>query len=142
MSAATVVVLGATSQAPYGGVVWQTMQYLEGLRRLGFDVYYVEDHGYWPYDPYADEHTDNCAGALRFLGELMERFGFQDRWAYRDGASGGQLFGMPAHRFDALLAGADILVNLTGTTELHDRHLGIPVRLHLETDPVLAQIEL
>lgn len=135
------VVLGATSQAPYGGVVWQTMQYLEGLRRLGFDLFYVEDHEFWPYDPYADQHSDNCAATVRFIAELMERFGFGRRWAYRDVASG-QVFGTTAGRLDQLLAGADILFNLTGTTELRERHLAVPVRLHLETDPVLAQIEL
>jgi hypothetical protein len=142
MSAATVVVLGATSQAPYGGVVWQTMQYLEGLRRLDFDTYYVEDHGFWPYDPYADGHTGNCSGTVRFIAELMERVGFAGRWAYRDVASGGQVFGMSAAQLEQLLAGADILFNLTGSTELRERHLVVPVRLHLETDPVLAQIEL
>jgi hypothetical protein len=142
MRDATMVVLGATTQAPYGGVVWQTAQYLEGLRRLGFDVYYVEDHEFWPYDPYEDRHTDSCGPTVRFLAQLMERFGFRDRWAYRDVASGGEVFGISARRFEALLRGADVLLNLTGTTELRERHMGIPVRLHLETDPVLAQIEL
>lgn len=142
MSPTTVVVLGATTQAPYGGVVWQTMQHLEGLRRLGLQVYYIEDHGYWPYDPYADQHAESCASTVRFIGDLMERFGFGERWAYRDAASGGEVYGMPALRFEELLARADMLLNLTGTTELRECHMHVPVRLHLETDPVLAQIEL
>jgi hypothetical protein len=141
-AAAIIVVLGATSQAPYGGLMWQTMQHLEGLRRLGFDPYYVEDHGYWPYDPYADGHTHNCSGAVRFISELMMKFGFTDRWAYCDIASEGQVFGISKRRLDDLWATADALINLTGTTELHERHMRAPVRLHLETDPVLAQIEL
>lgn len=139
---AIVVVLGATSQAPYGGIMWQTVQHLEGLRRLGFDAYYVEDHGYWPYDPYADQHTHDCSGAVRFISELMQKFGFEDRWAYRDVASGGQVFGISAPRLNDLWATADMLINLTGTTELRERHLDVPIRLHLETDPVRAQIEL
>jgi hypothetical protein len=141
-SSATVVVLGLTSYTPYAGVSWQTAQYLEGLTRLGYDVYYVEDHGYWPYDPYLQEHTNDCSGTVRFISELMAQFGMEDRWAYRDIASNGQVFGMSARRLGELLHGADVLLNLTGSTELRDVHLDVPVRLYLETDPVLAQIEL
>ncbi len=49
---------------------------------------------------------------------------------------------MTAPALDDLWGAADLLINLTGTTELHERHLRVPIRLHLETDPVLAQIEL
>jgi hypothetical protein len=51
MTSGPVVVLGMTSYAPSAGLSWQTAQYLEGFRRLGYDVYYVEDHGYWPFNP-------------------------------------------------------------------------------------------
>jgi hypothetical protein len=37
---------------------------------------------------------------------------------------------------------ADALVNLTGATVLQDEHLRVPVRIYLETDPVLPQIEV
>ena len=37
-----VVVLGAMSKMPVGGIVFITLQYVLGLKRLGFDVYYVE----------------------------------------------------------------------------------------------------
>ncbi len=40
----TIVVLGMMTKMPVAGVVWQTLQYLVGLRRLGWDVYYVESH--------------------------------------------------------------------------------------------------
>jgi hypothetical protein len=140
--AGTLIVLGATSYMPFAGVAFQTAQYLEGLRRIGFDVYYVEDHGYWPFDPESQEHSDDCSGTVRFIAGLMERFGLGDRWAYCDVASGGQVFGMPESRLDDLLRSADVLLNLTGSTVLTERHMNIPVRIYLETDPVLAQIEL
>jgi hypothetical protein len=137
-----VVVLGMTSYAPYGGVCWQTVQYLEGFRRLDCDVYYVEDHGYWPFNPLAQVHADDCTETVRFISDLMARFGLEDRWAYRDVASDGQVFGLSAARFADLLEHADVLVNLTGSTVLEERHMGVPVRLYLETDPVLGQIEI
>jgi len=42
---ARIVVLGAAAQMPFAGVWWQVRQYLEGLRRLGHNVHYVEDTG-------------------------------------------------------------------------------------------------
>ena len=49
---------------------------------------------------------------------------------------------MPASRFDAILAEADVLVNLSGMTMLRDQHMAAPVRIYLETDPVNTQIEV
>ena len=46
-----IVLLGMMTRIPVAGVVWQTMQYLVGFKRLGYDVYYVEDSGRWIYDP-------------------------------------------------------------------------------------------
>ena len=46
-----IVVLGAMTEMPVAGVVWQVLHYLEGLRRLGNEVLYIEDTGSWPYDP-------------------------------------------------------------------------------------------
>ena len=48
---ARLLVLGMMGRTPFAGVAWQVLQYLEGLRRLGHDVYYIEDTGDWPYDP-------------------------------------------------------------------------------------------
>ena len=49
-----IVLLGAMAEIPVAGVAWQVLHYLEGFRRLGHDVVYVEDTGTWPYDPDAD----------------------------------------------------------------------------------------
>ena len=46
-----VVVLGVMGMSPFAGVAWQVLHYLEGFRRLGWDVVYVEDTGAWAYDP-------------------------------------------------------------------------------------------
>ena len=36
---------------PFAGVTWQLLHYLEGFRRLGHRVFYLEDTGAWPFDP-------------------------------------------------------------------------------------------
>jgi hypothetical protein len=36
-----IVLLGMMSRIPVAGVVWQTLHYLLGFERLGYEVYYV-----------------------------------------------------------------------------------------------------
>jgi hypothetical protein len=52
------------------------------------------------------------------------------------------VFGLSAPELGRLLERADVLVNLTGATVLRDEHRRVPVRIYLETDPVLPQIEV
>jgi hypothetical protein len=49
---------------------------------------------------------------------------------------------MPAEALKALWSRADVLVNLTGATELKLEHMRVPVRIYLETDPVTPQLEV
>ena len=77
------VVLGIAGRTPFAGVAWQVLHYLEGFRRLGFDVYYVEDTGDWPYDAEQDTITDNCGYTVQYLTRLMAWCGFQDNKRYR-----------------------------------------------------------
>jgi hypothetical protein len=130
-----VVVLGMMGRTPFAGVAWQALHYLEGFRRAGFDVLYVEDTGAWPYDPARNTVTDDPRYAVAYIRRLMEWLGLEDRWAYV--APDGEVYGLRA-----ALAGADALVNLTGATVLRDRHLEVPVRIYLETDPVAPQVEV
>ena len=37
-----IVVWGLLASAPFGGMIWQVFHHLVPLRRLGFDVWYVE----------------------------------------------------------------------------------------------------
>src|SRR5262249_58456175 len=69
-------------------------------------------------------------------------FGFGERWAYRAEPQGGRVYGLPESCVKDLLRRADALLNLTGATALRQEHLRVPVRIYLETDPVLPQIEV
>jgi len=128
-------------QTPFAGVAWQVLHYLEGFRRLGYEVYYVEDTGDWPYDPDQNIITDDCRYTLKYLARVMDWCGMPNRWAYRFRPTG-EVFGPAAPRFSNLFERADVLVNVTGTTWLRDEHLSVPVRIYVETDPVLPQIKV
>jgi hypothetical protein len=136
------VVFGIVGGMPVAGVSWQVAHYLEGFRRLGCDVFYVEDTGTWPYDLERNAVTDDCHYAVSYLAEMMAHYGFGDRWAYRAATPGGGTFGLSESRVRRLLEEADVLVNLTGSTVLRAEHQRVPVRIYLETDPVLPQIEI
>lgn len=129
-------------RTPFAGVAWQVLHYLEGFRRLGFDVYYVEDTGDWPYDPEQNAITDDCSYTLRYISRKLEWCGLGDKWAYRAASQGDRVFGLPEEKLASLYRQAEVLVNLTGATVLREEHMQVPTRIYLETDPVLAQIEV
>jgi hypothetical protein len=136
------VVLGMMGRMPLAGVVWQVLHYLEGFRRLGFDVYYVEDTGAWPFNPEANTVTADSTYSIALLDRTMAAYGFAGRWAYRDAARGGVFSGLSESAVRRLYARADLLVNVTASTTLREEHLRVPIWVYLESDPVLPQVEI
>ena len=136
------VVLGMVGRTPFAGVAWQALHYLEGLRRLGYVVDYVEDTGDWPYDARRNSITDDVSYTLGYLDRLMSSVGLADHWFYRSAAQEGRVFGQSERALADVLRRADGLINVTGATVLREEHLQVPVRIYLETDPVLPQIEV
>jgi hypothetical protein len=130
------------TEMPVAGVVWQVLHYLEGLRRLGHDVFYIEDTGSWPYDPELETITDDPAPAATWLARIMHGAGFGPCWAFVSAAREGETWGMTHERMAAVLGQSDALINLSGHTVLADAHLAVPVRIYLETDPVTPQLQI
>jgi hypothetical protein len=126
---------------PFAGMAWQVLHYLEGFRRLGYDVYYVEDTSDWPYNPERNAVSEDCAYAVAFIKKVMEWLGMPDRWVYRFSPAK-RTFGLSESQTVKLFNSTDILVNLCGGTVLRDYCLDVPVRIYLETDPVRPQIEI
>jgi hypothetical protein len=143
------VIMGILGRTPLAGVSWQVLQYLEGFRRLGYDIHYIEDTGDWAYNPeqktddYVSEYSyaTNCEYAVNYVAKLMSSYGLRDRWAYRSRIDG-RIFGLSEGQVSRLLEKADALINLTGSTWLFEEHTRVPVRIYLETDPVIRQIEV
>lgn len=140
MSAAPrLLVMGMLGGNPFAGIAWQVLHYLEGLRRIGCEVAYVEDTQAWPYDPDRNEIVEDARYAARYLAEVLGRL---DRlsWAYV--APSGEVLGMSAAELGRAVAEADGLINLSGSTVLRDGYLRVPTRVYLETDPVMPQLEV
>jgi hypothetical protein len=137
----SVIVTGGLGNMPFAGVAWQVLHYLEGFRRLGHRVFYLEDTGAWPFDPERGVVSEDAGPVLGYVRRMLERVHLDDAWAYRD-AVDGRLHGTSEERLRAELDRADALVNVSAVTVLGDEHMQVPVRIYLETDPVLAQIEI
>jgi ATP-binding cassette subfamily B protein len=137
-----IVLLGRMSVTPWAGVIWQTLHYLEGLRRLGYDVYYVEAHGSNPFMFIEHEGDDGSLKVAGFIERIMRRFDFGDRWAFRALHSDGACYGLSDSELKATFASADAVINLHGGTLLRDEYQANGHLVYLETDPVGAQIDL
>jgi hypothetical protein len=134
-----ILVLHLAGQYPLGGMGWQAVHYVVGLARLGYDVYYVEDSWAPPYDPRVKSPVEDCAYGVEFLRQTMERFGLGDRWAYRDMIHD-RCYGLERGRLDRLYREADALINVCGATRLREEHMACPIRIYVQTDPVVDQI--
>lgn len=136
------VLLGMMSKMPVAGVVWQTVQYLVGFQRLGFDVHYIEAHGCTPRCFMESAEDDGSAKAAAFIESVMRRFDLGARWAYDPRWHDERHFGMSKRAVEGLCADAAFIINLHGGTEPLDMFAAPGRLVYLETDPVEVQIEL
>ncbi|MDQ3090159.1 MAG: glycosyltransferase [Actinomycetota bacterium] len=137
-----IVVLGMMAKIPVPGVIWQTIHYLVGLERLGFEPYYVEAHGRTPSMLMETAGDDSAARAARLIDDVMRRFGFGDRWAYSAVHHDPRCFGIGELRLSRLYRNAALIVNLHGGTWPSPEMSETGRLVYLETDPVQLQIEL
>lgn len=135
----TLVLWGLLANEPFGGMTWQVLHHLVALRRLGFDVWYVEDTDAPLSDPFDISITEDPTANAAFLQHWMNEIGLGDRWILRPPCREDSL-GRDRAFLDALYARADAGLNLCGAMELRPRHDAIACLLLLETDPVAGQI--
>jgi GT2 family glycosyltransferase len=137
-----IVVLGMMTKIPVAGVVWQTVQYLIGFQRLGFEPYYVEAHARTPGMLMREASDDSGLIAAAFIRNTLARFGLETNWAYQALHDDGRLYGMSETELRRLFASAELIINLHGGTEPRPEHFATGRLVYLETDPVQLQVEL
>jgi hypothetical protein len=131
-----IVVLGLITRWPVAGPIWEVLQYLIGLDRLGYDAYYVEAHRRAPRAFMTHPEDDGGpAKAAAFLGRVMGRYGFDGRWAYQSVLGGERHLGLTEERLRRLYRSAALIINLNGGTEPLSEHSETGRLVYLETDP-------
>jgi hypothetical protein len=71
----TIVLWGLLASSPFGGMTWQVLHHLAGIRRLGFDVWYVEDSDRLVYHPTTYWPTFECDANVAYLARQMHSLG-------------------------------------------------------------------
>lgn len=136
-----VIVLGYIVRGPIGGLAWHHLQYLIGLRKLGYDVTFVEDSDDYPscYDPSTNSIGTDASYGLKFVSRVLEKFGLERHWAYYD-AHEVRWRGPESTRIQQVCEHADVLLNISGVNPLRPWFMAIPHRILIDTDPTFTQI--
>jgi hypothetical protein len=141
MSKLKIIVSGLIGQYPLGGVSWDYMQYVAGLALLGHDTYYIEHTGQYPFNPLEGGIAKGCDFNVRYLKNVMARFGMEDRWAYHFPHES-QWFGLADKKREEVIHSADILINVSGTLAYPEQYRHIPCLVYIDSDPVFTQVKL
>ncbi len=136
-----VVVTGLVATYPLGGVAWDYLAYVDGLRRLGCEVLYLEDTGGWFYDPAAGSFRADPGPNLGYLAAALARLQAEDvAWAVR--GPDGVLHGLDEAGLNAFCGSADLFLNVSGACWLRDAYRRARRTVYLDTDPGFTQSTL
>jgi hypothetical protein len=136
------VVLGTMTKMPFGGIVFITLQYLLGLKRLGFDVYYVEAHARTPSMFMTRDGGDGSEGAAAFINTVMTRFDLGNRWAFHALHHDGRCLGLSERALTQVYREAAFILNLHGATVPRPEHVETNRLVYVGTDPVAHEVEV
>lgn len=137
-----IIVFGILFWYPLAGVTYQFLHYLIGLKRLGYDPYYIEDSGRWIYDPQINDLSPDASGNISSVAPILEANGFAERWAFRGNYPDGQCYGMTESEILQIYKDADAFLNITGAQEIREEHMVCPRRIYVESDPFVYQVNV
>ncbi|MBS1843446.1 MAG: glycosyltransferase family 1 protein [Actinobacteria bacterium] len=124
------VLAGAIANKPgNGGEAWVRLNWLLGLRRLGWEVLFVECLGAGLEQAAGRDHLDAA----------MAEHGLGDRWALLD-ERGGSVGGLPRPEVNALAAEAEVLFNHSGHLPPGPLRDAPRSRVYVDLDPAFTQI--
>jgi hypothetical protein len=146
-SSLRIIVSGLIAQHySLGGVAWDYLQYLIGLKNLGHDVWYFEDSGEWPYTldggPSGNDWVaKDCLLNIRYLEKVFQFAGMSGRWAYHF-PTHSQWFGISDSKRKEILETADLLVNVSGSIDDMAKYMAIKKRVYIDSDPGFTQLKI
>jgi hypothetical protein len=132
-----VIVAGYLVGNPVGGHVLSILHWLAGLRSLGYDVVFVEHHG-WPnacWNPATKELSDDPSYGIDELAGHARQLGLKG-WCFVDAA--GTYHGLDNKEIAAVCKTADALIGLWTVTWL-DEFAACRRRIFIDTDPGFTQ---
>jgi hypothetical protein len=132
------IVSGALAAKPWrGGAAWVRLSYVLGLRRLGWEVFFVEE-----LPPHALADRAGCPAGLddsdnlRFFRSVMDAFGLARHSAL---LCDGRTWGLTAAEGEEAAAAADLLVNVGGNLRLAAVQRRPRRKVYVDLDPGYTQ---
>jgi len=136
----TIVISGALANKHHnGGGAWERLSWVTGLRRLGFDVYFIEQIGPAACVDATDAVTTLAESVnLAWFRSVTRWFGVADCSAlvYADGK---QCAGVSWPRLLDIAASAELLVNFGGHLTLPPLRDRIRRKVYIDVDPGFTQ---
>src|SRR5581483_1881389 len=136
----TVVVAGYLVRYPLGGHVLSVLHWLVGLKRLGYDVVFIEHFGWLDscYDPRHNTMSDDPSYGIAEMRQNFARFGLE-KWCYVD--ANGNFHGLSRAEVRETCRRADLMLSLWGVTWL-DEFAECRQRVFIDTDPGFTQFDM
>lgn len=142
---ADVLLLGSSAAMRYqnGGLVWELFSWACGLRRLGFDVFLVDqiDPARCVFPAGAVAEDLEASLNVAYGREVAAFFGFEERYAVI-GPGGGRVHGPSCEELADVVADAVAFVNLSGTVTSQAIKQRSRLAVYVDTDPGLTQLWL
>ena len=125
---------------PVGGHVLSILHWLAGLRALGYDVVFVEHHGWRDacWNPLTKTLSDDFSYGIDELKGHAERIGLR-AWCFVDAT--GLYHGLSKDEMLPLCTSADVLLGLWTVTWL-DEFAACRRRIFIDTDPGFTQFAM
>lgn len=137
-SAGQALVSGMICARPrQGGATWAVLQFLLGMRRLGWQVHFVETLDRMSVTPAGAclEQSNNAA----YLAETMAAFELEASWTLLERESN-ESVGASRHKLQKLCSSTDVLLNISGSLTDADLLAGSGVRVYVDLDPAFTQL--
>jgi hypothetical protein len=137
----SIVIAGSLAQKPgRGGHTWVFLQYLLGFRKLGWDVVFVDrlepgmcvDETGHPADP-------ALSWNVRYLTDVMRRFGFDRDYAVLYGGDGGTI-GLTREALLERVRSSSAIVDVMGFLNDEEIFASARRRIFLDIDPGFGQM--
>lgn len=137
-----IMISGAIASHPLSGAgnTWAFLQYVLGLRNLGFEVYYVE---HLTADQCVDDEWKRAnfssSANVRYFREIMKRFDLTESSSLLERNGSGSA-GLNCAEIEKLAPEVDLLINLSGHMHFRSILSAVRRRMYIDLDPGYTQI--
>ncbi len=136
-----IILAGIIGRYPWGGVTWCSLMYLLGLRKLGHEVFYLEDTCECNYDPLLNTVSTDPSYALNYINRSLKPFDLDTHWCYVDYK--GNHHGISFEKWKEICASTDLFLVLSGGCWIwRDHYARIPVKAFIDSDPAFTQLAI